>query len=131
MHFCEQCGSSSRDKDGFCGGCGAPWPLETPPVPAKQIGGIPVLPVANLPDYIGSDNALFDVRPKVVWVAVLLALFFGPFGLIYCTITGTIVMFVISIVLQFLLGSISLLITLPICAFWAWRASRESQSALD
>jgi len=25
--FCEQCGSSSRDHDGFCGGCGAPWPV--------------------------------------------------------------------------------------------------------
>ena len=30
MESCEQCGSSSRDKDGFCHGCGASWPLELP-----------------------------------------------------------------------------------------------------
>ena len=130
MHFCEQCGSASRDKDGFCGGCGAPWPLAVAPDKPKPIGNKPVSPLANLPAMTGSD-AMFDVQPKVVSVAVLLALLTGPFGLFYCTIKGAIVMIVVSLILGWFLGNAGLLIIMPACAIWAWRAARESQSALD
>jgi hypothetical protein len=65
------------------------------------------------------------VRPKQVWVAVTLAVLVGPLGLLYCTNTGAIVMLIVSFVLYFLIGNASLLVVLPACAFWAWRAARE------
>jgi hypothetical protein len=68
---------------------------------------------------------------KHVWVAVLLALLLGPLGLLYCTITGAIVMMIVSVALAFFFGQLSFLITLPICAIWAWRASREIASPFD
>jgi hypothetical protein len=71
------------------------------------------------------------VQPKMVWVAVLLALVLGPVGLLYCTMTGTIVMTLVSVMLALLFGRASSLIILPICAVWAWRAARESASPFD
>lgn len=124
MTFCEKCGSSSRDKDGFCGGCGASWPL--PPAGLEPHGATAARsPYAALPARMNAMG-LAEVRPKIVWVAVVLGLLFGPVGLLYCTLTGTIVMLIVSIALRLLFGEVSLLVSLPACAFWAWRAARQS-----
>jgi hypothetical protein len=130
MNLCNQCGSASRDMSGFCKGCGAPWPLPAPGSPATQNASNSVLRLPEAPP-TGAVGLMQDVGPKQVWIAVLLALFFGPLGLLYCTIPGTIVMTIVSIPLAVLLGQASLLITLPICAIWAWRAAREMSSPLD
>jgi hypothetical protein len=71
------------------------------------------------------------VRPKQVWAAVLFALLFGPIGLFYCTIKGTIIMTIVSVALMLLLGQASFLISLPIFAIWAGRAARERTSLFD
>ena len=68
---------------------------------------------------------------KNVSLAVLLALTCGPFGLGYSTTTGMVVMLLVSIPLRLLLGNLSFLIILPVCAIWAWRASGESKSMTD
>jgi hypothetical protein len=137
MNFCEQCGSSSRDKDGFCGGCGAVRPLETGTPAAKgtrekQVSVLhqQISPFANLPPNILFPG-LTEIWPKKVWAAIALGLAFGPFGLLYCTMTGTIVMTIASVVLWFLLGGVSFLLVPLICAIWAWRAARQSPSILD
>ncbi len=134
MEFCAKCGSSSRDKDGFCGGCGAPWALELPTPEARPAGGNPasaakLLPPLKLQARVG-PIALPDVRPKKVWLAVLLGLFVGPLGLLYCTIVGTLVMLFVSMVLWIKFGAASFLIVQPVCALWAWRAARELSSTL-
>ena len=130
MNVCDQCGSGSRDREGFCAGCGALWPQAMPNLAADRAGSKQVSPFEALPVQTNSFG-LFDVGPKKVWAAVLLALLLGPLGLLYCTITGTIVMLIVSIALTFLLGNASFLIILPICAIWAWRAARECTSAFD
>jgi hypothetical protein len=116
---------------GFCKGCGAPWPLPLPSDPSTQDASKQFLPLPQAPPQIGAVGLLTDVGTKQVWVAVLLALLFGPLGLLYCTITGALVMMIVSIALAFLIGQISFLITLPICAIWAWRAAREMSSPFD
>jgi hypothetical protein len=130
MNVCDQCGSISRDKGGFCAGCGAPWPEAMPNHAVDRARSKPVSPFAELPVQTNSLG-LLQVGTKKVWAAVLLALLLGPFGLLYCTITGTIVMLIVSFALTLLLGNMSLLIILPICAIWAWRAARECTSAFD
>jgi hypothetical protein len=89
-----------------------------------------VPPLADLPRKISSAG-LVETRSKDVSLAVLLAILFGPFGLTYCTTTGSVVMLILSIILAFLIGNYSALIVLPICALWAWRAARETSSILD
>lgn len=56
---------------------------------------------------------------KSVAGAVLLALFFGPLGMLYVTVSGALIMFVISFLVAFATLGLGLLITLPICAVWA------------
>lgn len=129
MEFCAQCGSSSRDNDGFCRGCGALWPSEPPAAEANTAASRPVPPHASPFTKIGPID-LPDVRPKKVWVAVLLGLFVGPLGLLYSTTAGTLVMLFVSMVLWIRFGSVSLLIVQPVCALWAWKAARDSSSSL-
>jgi len=78
-------------------------------------------------DSIGRDA----IKPKQVWLAVTLALVSGPLGLVYSTRAGAVVMLIVGIVLDYWLGSISMLITLPVCALWAWRAARLDASMFD
>ena len=79
----------------------------------------------------GITGLLTDVKPKQVWIAVLLAVGLGPIGLVYCTITGAIVMLIASIVLGLFFGNFALLLVLPVCALWAWKAARESASMFE
>ncbi|MGB8602893.1 MAG: hypothetical protein WCD42_11930 [Rhizomicrobium sp.] len=129
MDLCEQCGSASRDKDGFCAGCGSRRPTlarstEPPSQPAQS-------PLNHLSHSIVFDG-LEPIRPKQVWLAILLATVSGPFGLFYCTTLGGVVMVVVSFVVQILLGRVTgYLLLLPVCIFWAWQAARESSSITD
>ncbi|HEX5988690.1 MAG TPA: DUF2510 domain-containing protein [Solirubrobacterales bacterium] len=67
---------------------------------------------------------------KSVAGAVLLALFFGPLGMIYATIPGALIMFVINIFVVFVTLGLGLLITLPICAIWAGIAASNHNKRL-
>lgn len=74
---------------------------------------------------------LVELRPKQVWLAVLLTLSLGPVGLYYSTIPGMIIMLILSIALRLWLGDFSFLIIWPICGVLAWIAARESSSVFD
>ncbi len=68
--------------------------------------------------------------PKSVVGAVLLALFFGPLGMLYATVPGALIMFLINIPLAIATLGLGLLITLPICAIWAGVAASSYNSRL-
>lgn len=56
---------------------------------------------------------------KSTGVAIVLALLFGPLGLLYASVKGGIIMFFVTgIAMLFTLG-IGLLITWPACVIWA------------
>jgi len=133
MEFCEQCGSTSRDERGFCRGCGAhPSSNEaaessnSPSSAATVTHAVP--PQTESKATIGSIP-LAEAQVKNVWVAVLLALFLGPLGMVYCTVPGALVMFAVSVIALLLPGKIGtfLLITLA-CAVWAGLAARSAHS---
>jgi hypothetical protein len=129
MNICKNCGSGSRDKNGFCGGCGAAWSPAMSSSPTRTVASQQASPYAKLRSEINSIG--FEVRPKQPWLAVLLALVFGPLGLLYSTMAGAITMFIVSIILRLWLGDVTLLFIAPICAVWAWKAARECSSAFD
>jgi hypothetical protein len=68
--------------------------------------------------------------PKSVAGAVLLALFFGPLGMLYATVPGALIMFVISLMVALATLGLGLLITLPICAIWAGIAASNHNQRL-
>jgi len=66
---------------------------------------------------------------KNVWVAVLLALFLGPFGMTYSTYLGALVMLPVSLLAYFYLKSLLAAMLVPvICAVWAGLAARSANS---
>lgn len=67
---------------------------------------------------------------KSVAGAVLLALFFGPLGMIYATVPGALIMFVINIFVAIVTLGLGLLLTLPICAIWAGIAASSHNKRL-
>lgn len=67
---------------------------------------------------------------KSVGGAVALAFFFGPLGMLYATVPGALIMFVISIPILVVTLGFGLLITLPICAIWAGAAASSHNNQL-
>lgn len=70
------------------------------------------------------------VGQKSVIVAVLLAFFFGPLGMLYATPVGALVMFGINLVVGIFTLGIGLAITWPACAIWAGIAADKHNKIL-
>jgi len=126
MAFCDRCGSSSRDSEGFCRGCGAPIAAEEVTAPggpaeAQQQKASSQKPAVHIPFF-----TLVQPASKSVWVAGLLTLFFGPMGMLYSTKAGCYVMTAVSIAMSFSVrGWIPWLVFWPVCIFWAAMAARD------
>jgi hypothetical protein len=76
------------------------------------------------------------VRTKSAGIAILLAVIFGPLGLLYSTVMGAIVMFIVNILVILLsvvtmgFGLILLIFTWPTCAIWALVAVKSHNKKL-
>ena len=91
----------------------APEPYAEPPTaPAGYYHPGPVVNVTQtMAVNVGSS--------KSVGVAVLLAFFFGPLGMLYSTILGAAVMFFVNLVVGIPTYGFGLLLTWPGCVIWA------------
>jgi hypothetical protein len=129
MQFCEECGSTSFDEQGFCRGCGVRRTGVGAALPAgSATSAQPVPPPTDAKATIGSIP-LAEAQVKNVWVAVMLALFLGPLGMTYCTYLGAAVMLFLSIFAAFLPHPIVVLCLLQLaCAVWAGFAARSANS---
>jgi hypothetical protein len=67
---------------------------------------------------------------KSVVGAVLLALFFGPLGMLYATVVGALVMFVVNIFVAILTLGLGLFVTIPLGALWAGIAASNHNNRL-
>lgn len=68
-------------------------------------------------------------KPKSAIAAFLLAFIFGPLGLLYATVTGGLVMIVISLVAMPLTGFLAGIVIWPVCWIWAIVAAAASKSS--
>jgi hypothetical protein len=112
--------------EGFCRGCGAPPSSVEPVIPKPTVHALSndqdaAKPVVIVPPVFASDRLV----AKNVWVAVLLAFFLGPPGLIYSTPFGALVMSVVSIPIWFFGGTLLVLAAWLVCIFWAFMAARD------
>jgi uncharacterized membrane protein len=65
---------------------------------------------------------------KSTILALILCLFFGPFGMLYSTIIGAAVMAVLYIVVGILTAGIGIAVLHPIAVIWGtWAAYRSNQ----
>lgn len=114
----------------FCHCCGAPLFSVTAPGPppweAAQHGQTAVAHFSAAVAPRGVERS-----PKSITLAVLLAGLLGPLGMVYCTLSGAIIMLVLSLSLvlasgdDFFQGNLySLLITWPVCMVWAAIAAK-------
>ncbi len=60
---------------------------------------------------------------KSVGLAFLLALFFGPLGMLYTTVGGALVMLILSGIVGTITAGIGLAVTWPICILWSCLAA--------
>jgi hypothetical protein len=64
-------------------------------------------------------------QQKSVGVAILLTVLFGPLGMLYSTVVGALVMIVISVVLAFITGGISVPFTWLASIIWGALAAQN------
>ncbi len=62
---------------------------------------------------------------KSTLLALVLTAFLGPFGMLYGTITGAIIMGVLYVVLGILTAGIALFVLHPICIIWGVYATHR------
>ena len=62
---------------------------------------------------------------KSMGIAMILTFLFGPLGLLYSTVKGGIIMFVLSVLAIVLTAGIGLLVTWPICLVWTYTAVKK------
>lgn len=67
---------------------------------------------------------------KSVGVALILTFLFGPLGMLYSTISGGIIMLVISIIVGVVTLGFGLLLTWPVCMIWAAVAANNHNQKL-
>ena len=79
----------------------------------------------------GANTIVVVQQSKSVGVALLLTFLFGPLGMLYSTVSGALVMIVVSIVLGFFTLGFSLLLTWPASMVWGvMAASAHNQKVL-
>jgi hypothetical protein len=94
-----------------------------------------------VPYPFGSAAASYAVPPegapvvvvagyKNTGLAVLLGFLFGPLGLLYSTVTGAVVMFLVNVVVGFLTLGFGLLLTWPVTVLWGGLAASRHNSRL-
>lgn len=67
---------------------------------------------------------------KSMAVAILLAIFFGPLGLFYSSVTGAIIMTIITIPVALITAGIGLVVLIPICILIAAVAVNKHNAKL-
>ena len=67
---------------------------------------------------------------KSVGIAVILAFLFGPLGMLYSTVIGAIVMFLLNLGAVFLTAGFGLVVTWPIGVVWAAVAASSYNKTL-
>lgn len=70
------------------------------------------------------------VPTKSIGLAVLLGVAFGPLGLLYATISGAIIMFIVNLVIGAVTLGFGLVLTWPICGLWAYMATKSHNEKL-
>lgn len=80
---------------------------------------VPVHKTKTFPMSHGQQGQVVAVRPvKSAGISIILTVFLGPLGMFYSTITGAIIMTIVSLPLAVVTFGLGLIVTWPICIIW-------------
>lgn len=82
------------------------------------------------PPFTNQTNIVVVGKAKSVGAAFILAFFFGPLGLMYASVIGGLVMFVIGLISFFLLPIIGYVFVHIGCVIWAIVAANNANANL-
>ncbi len=82
------------------------------------------------PSQAAAPQHLVVVPTKSVGLAVLLALFLGPLGLLYSSVKGGVIMFVVTLVIAIFTAGLGLIVCLPVCGVIAYLAAKGHNERL-
>ena len=77
------------------------------------------------------QNVIVMGKAKSVGTAFILAFFFGPLGLLYASVTGGVIMFILTIPILIFTAFIGIFLINPICSIWAVIAANQANAALQ
>lgn len=102
-----------------------------PPEPASTTPGPKTTDASSIhaSNQLAAQVALSN--KKSLGLALLLALFFGPLGLLYASILGGIVMFLVNLIIAIPTLGVGLLLTWPLTVLWAFLAINKHNGAID
>lgn len=136
MPYCHNCGTQLGDTTRFCPSCGTPYQgnqsatqdavrttsptIPPPPIQAFQSAS---------PSHV-QQNVIVMGKAKSVGVAFILAFCFGPLGLLYASIVGGIVMFIIGLISFFILPIIGYILVHVGCIIWACVAADQANQKM-
>lgn len=72
------------------------------------------------------QNIIVVNKQKSIGLAIVLAIFFGPLGQLYATVSGGLIMMLISVVVAIFTLGFGLFVTWPICVIWAAIAANNA-----
>jgi len=76
------------------------------------------------------NNIIIVGKQKSVGTAFLLAFLFGPLGLLYASVLGGFIMFVVGIILFFLIPIVGGILAWVGCIIWAVIASQNANKVI-
>lgn len=132
---CPECASECPDNSPFCAQCGcnlrpdAVQSRSAPPPPVPSQVASPFVPPSPVP-LMPLTSVVITVPTKSVGVAILLAILFGPLGMLYSTVGGAIIMIITSVVVMLFTFGFGVFITWPICVIWAAVAASNHNQRL-
>lgn len=92
-------------------------------IPVQPVAMVPVQPVAMMP--------VQPMHEKSMAAAILLSVFFGPFGMFYSTVTGALVMLFAGGFFDIITAGFGLLLTWPGCILWSALATNAHNSRVQ
>jgi hypothetical protein len=99
----------------------APAPVYPQPYSGHMVPGHPLGYTVVAPVFIPT---------KSVGVAFVLTFFFGPLGMLYSTVTGAVVMLIVSVLAAVVTLGLSVIVTWPICIVWGCIAASSYNNRL-
>jgi hypothetical protein len=129
--FCTECGTNVKDvvpeevpetQTGTPTQTGAPTQTGTPTQTEAPVTNPKPAPV--------KPQVIVVQSLKSMGLGLLLTLIFGPLGMLYSSIIGAVIMFVVSAVVGFLTLGLGLIVIWPICLGWTYAAIKKHNNNL-
>lgn len=134
MKKCPKCGKMLEEDATFCTECGT----NVGEVFAEEVEQAVTQESTSAPQDTIPQEMPVNPKPQVIVVqslksmglGLVLTFFFGPLGMLYSTVVGSLIMMVITGLVFLLTFGLGVLVTWPICMVWTYIAIKKHNQRL-